>query len=120
MATHSSILAWRIPWTEEPGGLQSVELQKLDMNEATEGAHRQHPGWPVISLTSNCQGANKEHLRMCRSEHVRGFRDASMPFCLGPCLQSRCTSSLWASARRRGLGELAEGSKALRVAVWAG
>ena len=25
--THSSILAWRIPWTEEPGGLQSMELQ---------------------------------------------------------------------------------------------
>ena len=25
MATHSSILAWRIPWTEEPGGLKSVE-----------------------------------------------------------------------------------------------
>ena len=28
MATHSSILAWRIPWTEEPGGLQSLKLQK--------------------------------------------------------------------------------------------
>ena len=27
MATHSSILAWRIPWMEEPGGLQSVESQ---------------------------------------------------------------------------------------------
>ena len=27
MATHSSILTWRIPWTEEPGGLQSVGLQ---------------------------------------------------------------------------------------------
>ena len=27
MATHSSILAWRTPWTEEPGGLQSIELQ---------------------------------------------------------------------------------------------
>ena len=26
MATHSSILAWRIPWTEEPGGLQSMRL----------------------------------------------------------------------------------------------
>ena len=26
MATHSSILAWRIPWTEEPGGLQSMGL----------------------------------------------------------------------------------------------
>ena len=30
MATHSSILAWEISWTEEPGGLQSMELQKLD------------------------------------------------------------------------------------------
>ena len=29
-ATHSSILAWRMPWTEEPGGLQSVGSQELD------------------------------------------------------------------------------------------
>ena len=29
MATHSSILAWRIPWTEEPGGLQSIDLQRV-------------------------------------------------------------------------------------------
>ena len=29
MATHSSILAWRIPWTEEPGGLQSVGYQRI-------------------------------------------------------------------------------------------
>ena len=28
MATHSSILAWRIPWTQEPGRLQSIESQK--------------------------------------------------------------------------------------------
>ena len=28
MATHSSILAWRIPWTEEPGGLQSMGVAK--------------------------------------------------------------------------------------------
>ena len=28
MATHSSILAWRIPWTEKPGGLQSTGLQR--------------------------------------------------------------------------------------------
>ena len=33
MATHSSILAWRIPWTEEPGGLQSVGSQESDMTE---------------------------------------------------------------------------------------
>ena len=29
MATHPSILAWRIPWTEEPGGLQSMGSQEL-------------------------------------------------------------------------------------------
>ena len=28
-ATHSSVLAWRIPWTEEPGGLQSMESQRV-------------------------------------------------------------------------------------------
>ena len=33
MATHSSILAWRIPWTEEPGGLQSIVSEELDMTE---------------------------------------------------------------------------------------
>ena len=33
MATNSSILAWTIPWTEEPGGLQSMGLKKLDMTE---------------------------------------------------------------------------------------
>ena len=35
MATHSSTLAWEIPWREEPGGLQSMELD-LDTTEATE------------------------------------------------------------------------------------
>ena len=29
IATHSSIPAWRIPWTEEPGGLQSIELHRV-------------------------------------------------------------------------------------------
>ena len=33
MATHSSILAWIIPWTEEPGGLQSITLQNSDTTE---------------------------------------------------------------------------------------
>ena len=32
MATHSSILAWRSPWTEEPGGLQSMGLQGVGCN----------------------------------------------------------------------------------------
>ena len=32
MATHSSILAWRIPWTEEPGRLQSMGLQRVGLD----------------------------------------------------------------------------------------
>ena len=43
IATHSSILAWRIPWTEEPGRLQSIQLQRV-MTEAT-----QHARTPCIS-----------------------------------------------------------------------
>ena len=33
MATHSSILAWKIPWTEEPGRLQSMGSPESDMTE---------------------------------------------------------------------------------------
>ena len=39
MATHSSILAWEIPWTEEPGGLQSIELQRVGLDRVTEHVH---------------------------------------------------------------------------------
>ena len=35
-ATHSSILAWRIPWTEEPGGLQSMGLQRVRYDLVTK------------------------------------------------------------------------------------
>ena len=33
MATHFRLLAWEIPWTKEPGGLQSMGLQELDTTE---------------------------------------------------------------------------------------
>ena len=39
MVTHSSILAWRSPWTEEPGGLQSLESQRVGHNWASEHTH---------------------------------------------------------------------------------
>ena len=45
MATYSNILAWRIPWTEEPGGLQSMGLQRVRHNGMTEHM----PTWPVFS-----------------------------------------------------------------------
>ena len=39
MATHSSFLAWDIPWREEPGGLQSLESQRVRYNCATKQQH---------------------------------------------------------------------------------
>ena len=39
-AAHSSILAWRIPWTEEPGGLQSMESQRVPRDLATKQQQR--------------------------------------------------------------------------------
>ena len=36
MATHSSVLAWEIPWTEEPGGLQSMGSQRVNHGLATK------------------------------------------------------------------------------------
>ena len=43
MATHSSILAWRTPWTGEPGGLQSMVSQELDMTQRLN--HQPPPLW---------------------------------------------------------------------------
>ena len=39
MSTHSSILTWKISWTEEPGGLQSMGSQKVGHNLVIEHAH---------------------------------------------------------------------------------
>ena len=39
MATYSSILAWRSPWTEEPGRLQSMRLHRVDTMEVTWPTH---------------------------------------------------------------------------------
>ena len=48
-ATHSSILAWRIPWTEEPGGLQTVGLQRVGHDWATKHTHTHAHTYPMIS-----------------------------------------------------------------------
>ena len=50
MATHSSILAWRIPCTEEPGGLQSIESQRVRHNSATKPQQqRGSPAWTLMN-----------------------------------------------------------------------
>ena len=44
-ATHSSIITWRIPWTEEPGGLQSKCQKESDVTEVTELKHIIKTAW---------------------------------------------------------------------------
>ena len=52
MATHSSILAWRIPWTEEPSGLQFMGSQELDASEWLN-TNKQNIKWMVeVSILS--------------------------------------------------------------------
>ena len=45
MALHSSILAWRIPWTREPGGLQFMGLQRVEHDLVTK---HHHHGWQEV------------------------------------------------------------------------
>ena len=50
MATHFSIIAWEIPWTEEPGGLQSLGSQKCRKQLSTHTQGQQH--WYCVSVVS--------------------------------------------------------------------
>ena len=52
MATHSSILAWRIPWTEEPGKLQSVGSQRVRHDWVTHTHTHTHTEWHVCERVS--------------------------------------------------------------------
>ena len=51
MATHFSILAWKIPWTEKPGGLQSKGLHsQTRLRDSAAAAHIKGMDWPKLSL----------------------------------------------------------------------
>ena len=70
MATHSSILAWEIPWTEEPGKLQSIRSQESDMtlqlNDNKNSEYRKH-SWGFITdkqseeVSSKWRGSKRRH-----------------------------------------------------------
>ena len=62
MATHSSILAWRIPWTEEPGGLQSMGSQKVGHDWATNTNTKY--SWVWVSPSTAAAAAAKS-LQLC-------------------------------------------------------
>ena len=53
MATHSSILAWTIPWTEEPGWLWSTGFQKVGHNWVTNNNKLQNTGFQLLHILAN-------------------------------------------------------------------
>ena len=51
VATHSSILAWKIPWTEEPGGLQSIVSQRVRHDQSDLAHTRTHRMFLIPDVT---------------------------------------------------------------------
>ena len=60
MATHSSILAWRIPWMEESGGLQSMSRKELDTTERLTHTALTSP------VTGGCRASVNLYLLICK------------------------------------------------------
>ena len=60
MATYSNILAWRIPWTEEPDGLQSIGSQRLGHNfgPSLSGFSSFYFSFHFCLAYSNCENSN--------------------------------------------------------------
>ena len=56
MATHSSILTWRIPWTEEPGGLQSTGITESEQDWVTNTAFYTKRGGSKVLLPALREG----------------------------------------------------------------
>ena len=66
MTTHSSILAWKIPCTEEPGGLQSPGSQRVGHNWATHTTVRDYVGGVQNHADGDCSHEIKRHLLPAR------------------------------------------------------
>ena len=85
MATHSSIPAWRIPWTEEPGGLQSKVSQRVRHDWATN-THTHtytHPARFRV-WSSNVEAQENKHFRALISDSDTAF--ASDEVCTHKCV----------------------------------
>ena len=69
LSTHFSILAWRIPWTEEPGGLQSMALRRL-RHEGTNNIDEVTANIPELSKMS----------QISKNREMENFKDLSHYF----------------------------------------
>ena len=92
MAPHSSILAWEIPWTEEPSGLQSMGLQESDTTEQLN--QTTVLTWSKVSfpaaldrVATATSSLNKNHIFSVLPRNIHGNKDCNkMQGSLGDCL----------------------------------
>ena len=73
MATHSSILAWRIPWIEEPGGLWSLGSQREKTEQLTLSL------FPMLKFTCRLSHANPVVVNAIRVNYINELRDIMIP-----------------------------------------
>ena len=79
MATYSSILAWKVPWTEEPGELQSTGLQRAEHDLETEQAGKELRSGS-ITLRANASEKNTLYEPRCL-EHSPAHSRCSIDIC---------------------------------------
>ena len=108
MATHSSILAWRIPWTEAPGGLQSIGLQRVREDWATNTFTFFHMS--KYRNDTSCHGWSES-----ASYHNQNFETELRFFIAGCRLKAPLVSNLLPSGELRSCH--AAVSSAFRTAV---
>ena len=80
MATHSSILAWKIPWMEESGGLQSMGLKESDRTERLHFHFISSPTPPPTSSlleTASLSSVSVNLFLFCRQVHLSYILDIS-------------------------------------------
>ena len=113
MATHSNILAWRIPWTEEPGGLQFIGSQRVGHSWSDlAGTHnRKIIGWertgettrPCPGNQSSLTSMQKSSCSLWKSSWKLLMVDRSYSF-LDGVLSGRAENFLFSRRYRHGLG----------------
>ena len=91
LATHSSILSWRIPWTEEPGELQSTGLHRVEYNWNDLAHTDNHMCEPLSSELHSAGSVNTSGMKSrCPGPHVLLKKMEVLSFCL---LRSSCVFS---------------------------
>ena len=82
MATHSSIFAWGIPWTEEPGGLQSMVLQRVRHHWSNSSHITYQATWINLTILRRKKKAERIHMIFFHLLKVHK-QENEMIFCLG-------------------------------------